>query len=119
WAPIGGAGVGVPVGGATNAILTKASAGDHATTWTTAPILTGLTMNGAITLANSVNVRGLNTSSMAEDLLALATDNRLYLGGGLGAGRDIYIGAGGASTRIVGPVTLDSTLVSKHAVRAA
>lgn len=45
WVTIGGAGVGVPVGGATNAILTKASAVDYATTWTTTPILTGLTVN--------------------------------------------------------------------------
>jgi len=54
WLPVGGAAVGVPVGGAQNAILSKSSATDYAVQWTTAPILTGLTVNGDATLTGTL-----------------------------------------------------------------
>jgi len=65
WVTVGGVGVGVPAGGATNAILTKASATDYATAWTTAPILTGLTLTGDASITGNATITGTLTSKHA------------------------------------------------------
>jgi hypothetical protein len=115
----GPAGPGVAAGGATNAILSKASAADYATAWTTAPILTGLTLTGAATLANNQYVMGLDTGGASQHLISLASDNNIYIGPSLGAGRVIRLAGGGATTTVAGDATITGTLTSKHTVIAA
>lgn len=62
----GPAGVGVPAGGATGQVLTKASAGDHDTQWTT-PLSPGSpTLTGDINLAGAV--RGSASAVAGVDL---------------------------------------------------
>lgn len=62
----GPAGVGVPAGGATGQVLTKASAGDHDTQWTTPLSPESPTLTGDINLAGAV--RGSASAVAGVDL---------------------------------------------------
>jgi hypothetical protein len=56
WVEVGAAGV--PAGGATDAILSKSSAADYATAWTTTPTLAGATITGSASVGGALTVTG-------------------------------------------------------------
>jgi len=119
WLPVGGAAVGVPVGGAQNAILSKSSATDYAVQWTTAPILTGLTSSGPITLANSIGFNINTAAGTPRRALIVGGDDNLYIGIDQPAGKPIVGGSGGAKLLVQNDLEVGGTLISKNAVRAA
>lgn len=60
-------GVGVPIGGVTNALLAKQSAADNDVAWTTAPVVTGITtgsitVSSSVTFADAVNIAAGSTT---------------------------------------------------------
>jgi hypothetical protein len=65
--PLAAVSGGVPAGGAINAVLSKSSATDYATAWTTAPTLTGLTVTGAATAQGGLTVWNTLTLRQGQD----------------------------------------------------
>jgi len=113
WITIGSVPTGLPPGGATNAILAKATAADYDMAWTATPALAGLTMTGSIVMANNMYLTGTHTGAGAQEaIIGLGSDDNIHIGPGLASGRVIYIGPAGATVAIV-------NLASNHAIRAA
>src|SRR4029453_5880855 len=95
----------LPPGGVANAVLAKASPADDAGAWTTTPTLTGLAMNGDITLGNTRYVMGLTTGGGSTGLLLIGNDDNVYVAPGPGAGRTVQVGGAGATVKLGHPAT--------------
>ena len=82
WEEIGGVGIGVPAGGTTGQILTKTSAADYATAWTSTPPI----------LANNTYLQGYKADgTTAQSLIGMTTADEITIGPSLAAGKNIYV----------------------------
>ena len=100
WVEI--AGVGMPPGGTTGQVLTKSSAADYATAWTSnQPIL-----------ANNTFLQGYKADgTTAQNLIGVTTSNTVYVAGNApalvdiaaGALSDVYLGYGAQGHIYIGP----------------
>jgi hypothetical protein len=124
WITVGGVGPGVAAGGTTGQLLSKASASDYDTQWTSAPVLTNLSIvdtttpqlilqrtGGAPPIAwyTQIHTNGSLIIGASSD----ETQYSMYFdptGRGAGFYGNINIGSN---------LTVGGTLTSKHAVRAA
>jgi hypothetical protein len=121
-------GVGLPSGGATNAILAKASAADYDTAWTSAPVLTDLSIVDATT--PTLIVQRTGGSPPMTWYTQMRTDGFLMIGHNSDPNQfniafdpvtlDLHGGGtlNGLGLAIAGNATITGTLTSKHAVRA-
>jgi hypothetical protein len=104
----GAAGPGVPAGGATDTILTKASAADYATVWDNTLNIASVYASGTVD-GNFLNSR--TGITQAKHSWLYGGDVALIAAGGGGAGTVIYVGGGaGTLIQLSLPVTASSTI---------
>lgn len=82
WEEVGGIGLGVPAGGTTGQVLTKSSAADYATAWTSTPPI----------LANNSYLQGYKADgTTVQSLIGMTTADEITIGPSLAAGKNIYV----------------------------
>ena len=95
WVEVGGAGIGVAAGGTTGQILTKTSAADYATAWTSTPPI----------LANNTYLRGYKVDGTTpQNLIGMTSTDDISIGSGLAAGKNVIV----PPLTVQGPLTLQA-----------
>lgn len=85
WEEVGGVGIGVPAGGTTGQVLTKTSAADYATAWSSTPAI----------LPNNTYLQGYRVDgTTAVSLIGVSTAGDIHLGLNFPGGSTIYLGYG-------------------------
>ena len=80
WVEVGSGVGGVPAGGSAGQILTKTSAADYATAWTSTPPI----------LANNTFLQGYKADgTTAQTLIGMTTADEISIGSGLAAGKNV------------------------------